>query len=230
MVVLFQTMLSFLVILFVRKLYVQNNTFKQRTYKNLCHVRLPYFVLRTNLAQHKLSQTNWQKTNCPIYLKEIFIFQSNQMNLGTFENIHRSYLSSNLNPRKLKAKWKAICRISIIRISITANLGLVYFINIAFYKSLEDITVVVITKPGKGNRAFILDGRLFDNIIQEIISDLFKVKKLNEHLILRREVSWLKRFLRKSKKKTFLMKTNTIVSTLFVLLLLLSTVNVKILH
>ena len=168
-----------------------------------CHVRLPYFVLRTNLAQHKLSQTNWQKTNCPIYLKEVFIFQSNQMNSGTFEKIHRSYLSTNLNPRKLKAKWKAISRISIIRISITANLRLVYFINIAFYESLEEITVVVITKPGKGNRTIILDGRLYDNIIQEIISDLFKVKKLNEHLILRREVSWLQRFLRKSKKRLF---------------------------
>ena len=51
----------------------------------------------------------------------------------------------------------------------------------------------------------ILDWKLYDNAIQEIISDISKVEKLNEYPTLKREAS-LQRFLRKLKQKNFLNK------------------------
>ena len=39
---------------------------------------------------------------------------------------------------------------------------------------------IIITKPNEGNGAVILDRKLYDNAIQEIISDTFKLEKLNE--------------------------------------------------
>ena len=39
---------------------------------------------------------------------------------------------------------------------------------------------IVITKPDKGNRVVILDRKLYNNTIEEIISDTSKFKKLNE--------------------------------------------------
>ena len=47
-----------------------------------------------------------------------------------------------------------------------------------------------------------LDRKLYDNAIQEIISDTFKLEKLNEDPTLKREAS-LQRFLRKLKQKNF---------------------------
>ena len=41
---------------------------------------------------------------------------------------------------------------------------------------------IVITKPDKGNGVAILDQKLYDNAIQEIILDTFKFEKLNFHL------------------------------------------------
>ena len=38
----------------------------------------------------------------------------------------------------------------------------------------------VITKPNKGNGVFILDRKLYNNAIQEIIPDTFRFEKLNE--------------------------------------------------
>ena len=57
---------------------------------------------------------------------------------------------------------------------------------------------IIITKPDKGNGVTILDRKLYDNTIQEIISDTFKFEKLNEDPTLKREAS-RKRFLRKLK-------------------------------
>ena len=48
----------------------------------------------------------------------------------------------------------------------------------------------------------ILDCKLYDNAIQEIISDISKVEKLNEDPTLKRE-ALLQRFLRKLKQKSF---------------------------
>ena len=55
-------------------------------------------------------------------------------------------------------------------------------------------------KPGKGNGVVILDRKLYDNAIQEIISDTSKYEKPNEDPNLKREAS-LQRFLRKLKQE-----------------------------
>ena len=62
---------------------------------------------------------------------------------------------------------------------------------------------IVITKPDKGNGVVILDRKLYNNAIEEIISDTCKFEKLNEDPTLKREAS-LQRFLRKLKQKNFL--------------------------
>ena len=62
---------------------------------------------------------------------------------------------------------------------------------------------IVITKPDKGNGVIILDRKLYDNAIEEIISDISKFEKLNEDPSLKREAS-LQRFLGKLKQKIFL--------------------------
>ena len=58
-------------------------------------------------------------------------------------------------------------------------------------------------KPDKGNGLVILDRKLYNNAIEEIISDSCKFQKLNEDPTLKREAS-LQRFLRKLKQKNFL--------------------------
>ena len=70
------------------------------------------------------------------------------------------------------------------------------------YQNFRKNKDIVITKPGKGNGVVILDRKLCDNAIQEIISDISKFEKLNEDPTLRREVS-LQRFLCKFKQKNF---------------------------
>ena len=82
------------------------------------------------------------------------------------------------------------------------------------------------TKPDKGNGVVILDRKLYNNAIEEIISDTSKFEKLNEDPTLKREAS-LQPFLRKLKQKTFLMKLNMINCILLVLLLLVSMVLLK---
>ena len=57
-------------------------------------------------------------------------------------------------------------------------------------------------KPDKGNGVVIVDRKLYNNAIEEIISDTSNLEKLNEDSTLKREAS-LQRFLRKLKQKTF---------------------------
>ena len=57
-------------------------------------------------------------------------------------------------------------------------------------------------KPDKGNGVVILDRKLYDNAIQELILDTSKFEKLNEDPTLKREAS-LQRFLCKLKQKNF---------------------------
>ena len=59
---------------------------------------------------------------------------------------------------------------------------------------------IVITKPEKGNGVVILDRKLYDNALQEIISDTSKFEKLNEDPTLKCEAS-PQYFLRKLKQK-----------------------------
>ena len=61
---------------------------------------------------------------------------------------------------------------------------------------------IVITKPDKGNGVVILDQKLYNNAIEEIISDNSKFEKLNEDPPLKRK-TLLQRFLHKLKQKNF---------------------------
>ena len=81
-------------------------------------------------------------------------------------------------------------------------------------------------KPDKGNRVVTLDQKLYNNAIEEIISDTSKFEKLNEDAALKREAS-LQCFLCKLKQKSFLMKLNMINCILLVLLLVVSMVHLK---
>ena len=60
----------------------------------------------------------------------------------------------------------------------------------------------VITKHNKRNGVVILDQKVYNNSVQEIIPETSKLEKLNEDPTLKREAS-LQRFLRKLKQKTF---------------------------
>ena len=90
----------------------------------------------------------------------------------------------------------------LILISTTTNLLHVYYVNIASDETLEKNKDIIITKPDKESGVGILDRKLYDNAIQEIISDISKFEKLNEDPTLKREAS-LQRFLRKLKQKKF---------------------------
>ena len=67
---------------------------------------------------------------------------------------------------------------------------------------LWNLKDIIITKPDKGNGVVILDRKLYNKAIEEIISDTFKFEKLNEDPTLKREAS-LQRFLRQLKQKNF---------------------------
>ena len=69
-------------------------------------------------------------------------------------------------------------------------------------RNLKKNKNIIITKPDKGNGVVILDRKLYGNAIQEIISDTFKLKKLNEGLTLKPKVP-LQSFLHKLKKNFF---------------------------
>ena len=97
----------------------------------------------------------------------------------------------------------------LILISVTTNLLHVHYVNIVSYETLEKTKKIkkyqknkdiIITKPAKGNGVVILDRKLYDNAIQEIITGTFKFEKLNQDSTLKREAS-LQRFLRKLKHK-----------------------------
>ena len=110
----------------------------------------------------------------------------------TFQKIYRSYLN-NLKPEKTKSQIKA-------HLSYLANS---YFYNykpspriLRQYRVLQNLRKnkdIVITKPDKGNGVIILDRKLYNNAIEEIISDTSKFEKLNEDPTLKREAS-LQRF------------------------------------
>ena len=90
----------------------------------------------------------------------------------------------------------------------------------------QKIKDIFIRKPDKGNGVVILDRKLYNKTIQEIISDTSKFQNLKEDPTLKGEAS-LQRFLYKLEKKTFLVKLNMINCILLVLLLLLSMILLK---
>ena len=116
-----------------------------------------------------------------------------------FEKIHRSFIN-NLKSEETKNQIKA-------HLSYLANS---YFYNYKpsprilrqhrLLQNLRENKYIIITRPDKGNGVVILDRKLYDEPIEEIISDTSKFEKLNEDPTLKREAS-LQCFLRKLKQK-----------------------------
>ena len=152
----------------------------------------------TNLTQYELSQEESNLLKAGLY----FSIQPDKIRKSEiFEKIHRSFIN-NLKSEETKSQIKA-------HLSYLANS---YFYNYKpssrilrqhrVLRNLRKNKDIIITKPDKGNGIVILDRKLDDTAIQEIISDTSKIEKLNEDPTLKREAS-PQRFLRKFKQKNF---------------------------
>ena len=117
----------------------------------------------------------------------------------TFEKIHRSFLN-NLKSKETKSQIKAHL----------PHLANSYFYNYKFstpilrqhrlLQNLRNNKDIVVTKLEKGNGVVILDRKLYNNAIEEMISDTSKFEKLNEDPTLKHKAS-LQHFLRRLKQK-----------------------------
>ena len=136
---------------------------------------------------------NYARKNL-IYLKLVYTFQSNQI---TFENPKFSLLLkrfivhflTTLNPRKSKSQIKA-------HLSYLAHSYFYYckpspriLCQHRVLRNLRKDKGIVKTKPDKGNRVVILDRKLYNNAIEEIISDTSKFENVSEDTNLKREAS-----------------------------------------
>ena len=155
---------------------------------------MPFTAKETinNLTQYELSQEESDLLRAGLY----FPIQPDKIRKSeiftTFEKIHRSFIN-NLKSEETKSQMKAHL----------SYLGNSFFYNYKPFpcilhqhcvlQNLRKNKDIVITKPDKGNGVVILDRKLYDNAIQEIISDTFKFEKLNEDPTLKREAS-LQRF------------------------------------
>ena len=152
---------------------------------------LPIFTANesiTNLTQYELSQKESDLLKAGLY----FSIQPDKIRKSeiftTFEKIHRSFLN-NLKSEETKSQIKA-------HLLYLANS---YFYNYKpsprillqhrFLRNLRKNKDIVITKPDKGNGVVILDRKLYNNAIEEIISDSSKFEKLNEDPTLKHEAS-----------------------------------------
>ena len=137
--------------------------------------------------QYELSQEESDLLKAGVY----FSIQPNKIPKSkiftTFEKIHHSFLN-NLKYHETKSQIKA-------HLSYLADS---YFYNYKpprilrqhrILRSLRKNKYIVITKPDKGNGVVILDRKLYNNAIEEIISDTSKFEKLNEDTTLKREAS-----------------------------------------
>ena len=168
---------------------------------------LPIFTANetiTNLTQYELSQEESDLLKVGLY----FSIQPDKIRKSeiftTFEKIHLLFLN-NLKSEETKSQIEA-------HISYLANS---YFHNykpspriLRQHRALRNIRNnkdIVITKPDKGNGVIILDQKLYNNAIEEMISDTSKFQKLSEDPALKRE-ALLQRFLHKLKQKNFFNK------------------------
>ena len=152
---------------------------------------LPIFIANktvTNLTQYELSQEESDLFKVGLY----FSVQPHKIRKSeiftTSEKIHHSFIN-NLKSKETKSQKK-------VHLSYLANS---YFYN---YKpspcilcqhrvlgNLRKNKDIVIAKLNKGKIVVILDRKVYNNAIQEIISDTAKLEKLNEDPTLKREAS-----------------------------------------
>ena len=162
----------------------------QKTLSSLTrNLNLPTFTSNgtiTNLTQYELSQEEADLLIAGLY----FSIQPDKIRKSetftSFEKIHHSFIN-HLESEENKIQVK-------VNLSYLANN---YFYN---YKpsphilrqhrvlgNLRKNKDIVTTKSDKGNGVFTLDRKLYNNAIQEIISDTSKFEKLNEDPTLKRE-------------------------------------------
>ena len=148
--------------------------------------------------QYELSQEETDLLTAGLYFSiQLDIIQKSEI-FSTLKKIHSSF-SNNLKSEETKSQIK---------------LHLLYLNNSYFYNYNPSPCILcqhcvlrnlrknkdIIMKPDKGNGVVVLDWKLYDNAIQEIISDNSKFEKLNEDPTLKPEAS-LQRFLCKLKQK-----------------------------
>ena len=88
----------------------------------------------------------------------------------------------------------------LILIFTTTNLHHVYYVKHRVLRNIRKNKDTVLIKPDKGNWVVILDRKLYNNGIEEIIWDTSKFERLNEDPNLKRKAS-LQRCLPKLKQK-----------------------------
>ena len=142
---------------------------------------LPIFTANetfTNLTQYELSQEESDLLKAGLY----FSIQPDKIRKSeiftTFEKFHRSFINS-LKSEESKSQIK-------VHLS---HLASSYFYNykpsphiLRQHRVLQNLRKnkdIVITKPAKENEVVILDRKLYNNRIQEIISDTSKFEKLS---------------------------------------------------
>ena len=127
-------------------------------------IKLSLYENDVQLLKFKRSQVNFKRKS------EIFT---------TFEKIHRSFLN---NPKYEGSKSQIKVHLSYLADSYfykckpSPHILLQHRVLRNFRKNKDIVT----RKPHKGNGVVILDQKLCNNAIEEIISDTSKFKKLNE--------------------------------------------------
>ena len=165
---------------------------------------LPIFTANktiTNLMQYELSQEESYLLKAGLYFSVQPDKIQKSKTFTAFEKIHRLFLN-NLKFEETKSQIKV---------------HLLYLGDSCFYnyklspgilhqhcvlQNIRNNEDIVIRKRNKGNGAVIVDQKLYNNAIEEIISDSSKVEKLNKDPTLKREAS-LQRFLCKLKQNLF---------------------------
>ena len=167
---------------------------------------LPIFTANettTNLTQYELSQEESDLLKAGLYfsIQPDKIQKSEIFTIFTTTKIHCSFLN-NLKSEEIKSQIK-------VHLLHLANS---YFYNYKpspcilcqhrFLRNLRNNKDIVITKPDKGSGVVILDQKLYNNAIEEIISDTSKFEKISEDPTLKCNAS-LQHFLCKLKQKKF---------------------------
>ena len=153
---------------------------------------LPIFTANetiTNLTQYELSQKESDLLKAGLYFSTQLDKIRKSEIFTTFKKINCSFIKAHLSylANSYFCNYKPSPRI-LRQHRVLRNL-----------RKNKDF---VITKPDNGNGVVILNRKLYDNAIQEIISDTSKLEKFNEDPTLKREAS-LQRFLHKLKQKSF---------------------------